>query len=156
MSRAESGDSKAGQTVLARLMESQIWHQLASSVGDRFTKGSMASAHLDDRHFSSFLYATGAFQAATPVLELRGSESQFVCVFFKRNCLGLQEFLPLTQSPLAFAARSCGDLSSWHWSPRLVGLVWGWDSSLTKYPSQFFIHHMWVKDQPVPYLHPSC
>ena len=70
------GISKAGQTVLARLMESQIWHQLASSVGDRFTKGSMASAHLDDRHFSSFLYATGAFQAATLGLGLRGSESE--------------------------------------------------------------------------------
>ena len=26
------------------------------------------------RHFRSSLYATGAFQAATPVLELRGSE----------------------------------------------------------------------------------
>ena len=25
-----------------------------------------------------------------------------MCGFFKRNCLGLQEFLPLTQSPLVF------------------------------------------------------
>ena len=33
---AESlGISKVGQTVLARLMESQIWHQLASSVGGK-------------------------------------------------------------------------------------------------------------------------
>ena len=76
LSRAESGDSKAGQTVLARLMESQIWHQLASSVGDRFTKGSMASARLDARHFSLSLYTTGDFQAATPVPERRGSESE--------------------------------------------------------------------------------
>ena len=30
---------------------------------------------LDARHSTSSLYATGAFQAATPVLELRGSES---------------------------------------------------------------------------------
>ena len=28
------GMSKVGQIVLARLMESQIWHQLASSVGE--------------------------------------------------------------------------------------------------------------------------
>ena len=59
-----------------------------------------------------------------------------MCGFFKRNCLGLQKFLPPTQSPLVFAARSCGDLSSWHWNPCLGGLVWGWDSSLPIYPSQ--------------------
>ena len=70
------GISRAGQTVLARLMESQIWHQLAVSVGGRFRKGTMASAQLDARHFSSSLYATGAFQAAALVQELRGSESE--------------------------------------------------------------------------------
>ena len=70
------GISKIGQRVLARLMESQIWHQLAGSMGGAFRKGTMASAHLDARHFSSSLYATGAFQAAaTLVLELRGSET---------------------------------------------------------------------------------
>ena len=73
---AESlGIYKAGQTVLARLMESQIWHQLAVSVRGGFRKGTMASAHLDARHFSFSLYTTGAFQAATLVLELRVSES---------------------------------------------------------------------------------
>ena len=76
---AESlGISKAGQRVLAQLMESQIWHQLASSVGGGFRKGTMTSGPLDVRHFSSSLYATGAFQAATLVLELRGSESEYV------------------------------------------------------------------------------
>ena len=74
---AESlGISRAGQTVLARLMDSQIWHQLAGSVGVGFRKGTMAPAHLDARHFSFSLCATGAFQAATLVLELRGSESE--------------------------------------------------------------------------------
>ena len=48
----------------------------ASSVVGRFRKGTMASAHLDARHFSSSLYAAGALQAATLVLELRGSESE--------------------------------------------------------------------------------
>ena len=37
-------------------------------------------SHLDARHFSSSLHATGAFQAATLVLELRGSESEYVYV----------------------------------------------------------------------------
>ena len=59
------GISKAGQTVLARLMESQIWHQLAVSVGGGFRKGTMVSAHLDARHFIFSLCATGAFLAAT-------------------------------------------------------------------------------------------
>ena len=36
-----------------------------------------------------------------------------MCSFFKRNCLGIQQFLPLTQCPLVFIARSYGDLSSW-------------------------------------------
>ena len=68
--------SKAGQTVSARLEESQLWHQLSGSVRGGFSKGTMASARPDARHFSSSLCATGAFQAATLVLELRGSESE--------------------------------------------------------------------------------
>ena len=70
------GISKVGGTVLATLMESQMWYQLAGSLGGRFRKGSMASARLDARHFSSFLYGTAAFRAATLVLVLRGSESE--------------------------------------------------------------------------------
>ena len=69
------GISKVGQTVLARLMESQIWHQLSGSIGGGFRKGTMDSAHLDARHFSLSLYTTGAFQAVTLLLELGGSES---------------------------------------------------------------------------------
>ena len=133
--------------MLARLMESQIWHLHASSMavlGGGFRKGTMASAclsarekavpssYLDARHFSSSLYATGAFQVATLMLELRGSKSMYG--FFKRNFLRLK-FLPPTQSPLLFAARSCGDLSPWHWNTGLGGLVWSWDSSLPGHPS---------------------
>ena len=74
---AESlGIRKVGQTVLARLTESQRWHQFAGSVRGRFRKGTMASACLDARHFSFSLYTTGAFPAAAPVLEVRGSESE--------------------------------------------------------------------------------
>ena len=70
------GMSKVGQIVLARLMESQIWHQLASSVWGGFRKGTMASAGLDARHFSFSTYTTGAFQAAALVQELRGSKPE--------------------------------------------------------------------------------
>ena len=61
---AESlGISKAGQTVLIRLIESQICYQLAGSGPGQggLRKGKMASARLDARHFSSSLCATGAF-----------------------------------------------------------------------------------------------
>ena len=61
-----------------------------------------------------------------------------ICGFFKKNCLGLQKFL-LTQSLLFFEASNCGDLSSWHWNPGLGGLVWVWDASFLRYPSQIFI-----------------
>ena len=65
-----------GHTVLARLMESQIWPQLTGSVAGGFSKRTMASAHPDARHFSLSLYITGAFQVASPVLVLKGSEPE--------------------------------------------------------------------------------
>ena len=98
MGQAESlGISKVGQIVLARLMESQIWHQLAGSVGGALSKGIMASAHLDARHFSFSQYATSAFQAATLVLVLRRSESVQVspCVgSLTGNAWGSRSFFP--------------------------------------------------------------
>ena len=87
--------SRVGQTVLARVIESQIWHPLASSAGGGWVgsgKGQwplptflsgrelFPSSNLDAGQFSSSLCATGAFQPATPVLELRGRESEQVCV----------------------------------------------------------------------------
>ena len=44
-----------------------------------------------------------------------------MCEFFKRNCLGLEMFLSLTQSLLGFAARSYGGFSPWQWNPGLGG-----------------------------------
>ena len=60
------GISKEGQPVLARLMESQIWHLLTCFVGGGFRKGTVASAHLDDRHFSFSIYTSGVFYADYP------------------------------------------------------------------------------------------
>ena len=124
---ATLGISKADRTVLARLMESQIWHHLTRSMKGGFSKGTMASACLDAKHFSFSLYTTGAFQAATLVLELREWiwVGETMCGFIKRKCLGHQKFLLPTKPPLVFSDRSCGDLSSWHWQHGLgpdVGL----------------------------------
>ena len=77
--------------MLSRLMESQIWQPPAGSVallGEGSEKGQWPlptflsginlspNSHFDARHFCSYLYSTGAFQAANQVLELRGSESE--------------------------------------------------------------------------------
>ena len=85
------GISMVVQTVFAKLMESQIWHLPSGSVAlgvegsekghwplPTFVSGKklLPSFHLDARLFTSSLYACGAFQAATPLLELRGSESE--------------------------------------------------------------------------------
>ena len=44
--------SKVGDTVSARLMESQIWHQPTRSVGGRAQQRTMGSVHPDARHIS--------------------------------------------------------------------------------------------------------
>ena len=41
--------------------------------------------------------------------------SESICGFFKRNCLGLQQFLLPIQSLLVFVARSCGTLGCGAW-----------------------------------------
>ena len=51
------------------------------------------------------------------------------------KCMEFQKFLLPTQSLLVFAARICGDLSSWQCNPGLGGLVWGWGSLIPRYPS---------------------
>ena len=43
---ASLGIYRAGQTVLARLMESQIWHQPAGFMGRGFRKGTLAFVYL--------------------------------------------------------------------------------------------------------------
>ena len=58
------------------MMDCQIWYQLTGFIGGGFKKHTMVSDHIDARHFSVSLYATVAFQAATPVLELIENESE--------------------------------------------------------------------------------
>ena len=115
--------------------------------GGKFGKGTMASACLSvwEEAVPQFLpwcqtlqflpVATGAFSSCYPGA---GAQREWVwlgesmCGLFKRNCLGLQKFIPLTQSPLAFAARSWEYLSSWHRNPGLgawcgAGTPHAWD-----------------------------
>ena len=156
--------------MLAHLIESQIWHLSFSSVS-LWGEGS----EKQQWPLSTFLSVESCPPALTlmpdisvppfmPLLPFKllpwcwSSEGvslsrESVCGFFKRNCLGLQKFLSSIQSLLVFAARSYGGLSCWHWNTGLGGLVWGWGSSLLRYPYQTFIHHMCIWDQPI--LHPS-
>ena len=74
----------------------------------------------------------------------RACIGEFMCGFPKGNCLGLEQPPPLTQSPLVFTARSCGDLFSWLWNPGL-GLLTPKICLLNFYPcgcgaSPFCIH----------------
>lgn len=80
------GITRAGQTLLARLMETQIWCLPVVSVGEGSAKEEWPLLPLlAGRKFTppalflqpgSSPYVPGAFQAIAPVLELRVSESQ--------------------------------------------------------------------------------
>ena len=90
MSATDSGDFQGRAYIVSHVdgvsdMSLICW--LCGSVRGGLRKGTMASAFLsgkklfyhsclDDIHFIYSLYVTGAFQTATPVLELRWSESE--------------------------------------------------------------------------------
>ena len=87
--------TQVGQPMWTRFMEFQMWYYLllCGSVWNRAQKRNngrcLASrvfsgrklypgSHRDDRHFSFSPYATDVLQVAVPVLEPRGSESEYV------------------------------------------------------------------------------
>ena len=141
--------------------------QLYGSVGKCLIKGTMASAcpfsrrklspsfWLDTRHFSSSPYATGAFQAATLVLKLRGSESELIHVWVLcRKLLGTLEIFCTNLISAIFCSQKLWGLIFLVLEPVVgrpdVGL-----GLLTHMWVRIFIHHMWMWDQPIPHLHPS-
>ena len=63
--------------------------------------------------------------------------------------------LPQPQFPLVFTARSYGELTSWHWNPGLCNPGLGLGLIIPKVFFPIFIHHMWVRNQPILHLHPS-
>ena len=73
---AESWDLQGRSNRVSQADGVSDMHQLATSVWGELRQWIMPSARLDARHFSFLLNTTGAFQAATLVLELRGSESE--------------------------------------------------------------------------------
>ena len=129
-----------------RLMESQIWHPSACSValwedGSERGSGLCPPFYLRENFLSSPLLPDNSVPPRVPLVPFKllpqcwSSErvnlNKSMCCFFKGDCLRLPKFLLPTQSPLVFVARNYGDSSSWHWKPRLGGLVWSWYSSLT-------------------------
>ena len=103
------GISRMGQTVLARLMESQIWYPPASFVAlwwegsenrqwhlPTFLSGRKLShsSHLDGRHSVSPCMTLVPFKLLPHFWSSEGvCLSKSVCGFFKWNCLGIQKFL---------------------------------------------------------------
>ena len=134
---------RVGQTVLARLLESQVWHPPVSFVA-LCREGQNRGNGLCLPWCSTLQFLPIYHWCLSSCYPSAGAQKESiwvgdsVCGFFKRNCLGFQNVLSLIQSLLGFAARSCGDLPSWHWNPGLLGLVWwGWDSLLPSIPPEF-------------------
>ena len=71
-----SGDLQGGSNSVRQIGGASDMALTCQLCGGRFRKETMASAYLDARHFSFSQYATGAFQSAALVLELRGSASE--------------------------------------------------------------------------------
>ena len=135
--------SRVGHTFLARLMESQIWHQPTISVlGERSTKGQCPLFPLMPNTSVPPCIPLVPFKLPPWCWSSEGmSLNRWVRVWVpQEELLRVLQPPPLTQSPLVFTARSCGNLSSWHWNPGLGGLVWVWDYSLLRYPSQTCIY----------------
>ena len=131
MSWAEpQGVTRVGETVLARLMESQIWHLPASSValgcggrlrGLRKGKWPLSTVQFSPGESYSSALAPMPDTSVSPCIPLMPfkllpwcwssegvSLSQFMCRLFKRNCLGIQQFFPLTHSPLVLQPEVMG------------------------------------------------
>ena len=88
--------SKVGLTVLARLMESQLWHQPTSSVGGGLClPWCQTFQSLPVYHWSPSRCCLRAGTQRELVWE-----GESMCGFPKMNCLGLQQHPPLTQSLL--------------------------------------------------------
>ena len=135
--------SLVGQTVLARLMESQIWHQPTGSVGGRAQQwdNGLCSPRCQTLQFLPVCHwCPLSCHPGVGTQRERVGVGESVCGFPKRSCLGLQQPSPPIQSLLVFTARYCGDLSSWHWKPGLGSLMWVWDSLFLIYSSRIFIH----------------
>ena len=117
--------SRVGQTVLVRLMESQIWHLpagsgLCGSVREGFRKGTMVFLGESCSPAFTLMPDTSVPPHETLVtfrmLHQCWSLEQLslhksMCGFFKRNSFGLQQCLPLTQSPLVFCSQKLWGLT---------------------------------------------
>ena len=140
------GISRTGQTVLARLMESQIWHPPDGSValwGKGLRIVTMASAHLSvwekavppalalmpDTSVSPYMPLV-PFKLLPRCWNSEGvSLNKSMCGFFKGNCLGTPEVSSTNSIPVRFCSQKLWGLIFWHWNPGLGGIVWGRDSS---------------------------
>ena len=140
--------------MLARLMESQIWHLPLWLSEGRVQKRNNGLCLQESCSPAFALMPDTSVSPCMPLVPFKllprcwSSEGvsliKSVCEFFKGNCLGLLKFLLLTRPLQVFAARSIVDSTSWHWNLGLGHLVWAWDSSFLRYPSRIFIHYTWM------------
>ena len=151
------GISKVGQTVLARLMESQIWHQLADSVGGGFRKGQRPLLTLmpDPSAFPCIPLAPFTLPPGTGAQRKWVWVGESMCRFFKRIGLGFQQFLPLTQFPGVFCSQKLWGLTFLALESWAVGPGVGLGFLAPKISLQNLFHHMWMWGQLILHPHPS-
>ena len=100
--------------------------------------GGLPGTYPVSSHFTHSPYVTGTLPAVALVLNPRVGGLVYIlrlCSPFKWSFLKIWQFLMLSQPPRIFTDRNYGDLPSQRWNPRLCGLAWGWDPSLSRYPS---------------------
>ena len=126
--------SKASQIVLARLMESQIWHQLTGSVGEEFNNRQWPLLTLmPDTSVSPCIPSvlSRGYPGAGAQRELVWV-GESVCVFFKRNCFGSSSVFHWLNSPWFLQPGVAGTYLSGtgtmaYWAWRGAGTTHSWD-----------------------------
>ena len=114
--------SRVGHTVLARLMESQIWHQpMVSERGEGSEKGQWPLlTPVPDTSVSPCIPLV-PFKLPPQCWSSEGASlSRWVCVWVSQEELLKALAASSTNSVCTgFCSQKCGDLSSWHWNPGL-------------------------------------
>ena len=131
-------------------MESQIWYQLASSVGEGLENGQWPLLTLMSDTSVSPCISLVPFKLLHWCWTQRERvwAGETMCGLFKGTAWGSSIFFHW-HDPYWFCSQKLWELTFLALKPKLGGLVWCCESSLTLYPSQIFIHHMWVWDQSV-------
>ncbi|KAF6104299.1 hypothetical protein HJG60_011277 [Phyllostomus discolor] len=119
-----------------QLCQGGLRKETVASVSTSLWEKLPPSSHPGAGQFSSSPNVSGALHSLSQYWSSKGVSLSLCVGPLIGSAKDFRSFcLPQSQSSLVFAARNCGDFSSWHWNPGLVGLLWGWDPWLLRYSS---------------------